>query len=379
MCVCVSGPVVFTRWGSNTCPPHTTKLYNSFIAGSSTLSKTHLNRGGSFNFLCMHPEPQYLEGSSDDHQAQSNVLYGTQYYAAGTLKLIGDAACAVCQDNSTTAVYVQWGRKQCSNGHTTQYSGLIMSSWHSSHKAENVCVDAQRARSNNQKTPHSFSGLHVSLMFGRAKGEKKYPYAPALSCAVCSPVKPTRIFTRWGSRKCSSSPQVRKLYDGFMAESRSVNVRGGGANMLCMHPDPQHARGLSAKQDFTNRLFGEVYAASGIKALDKNPGREAACAVCEYEDTSAVYVQWGRVSCSNGHPTQYSGMIMTSRIENYKTELICVDHQRAVHATSDSKLERGGKLYLTEMLDGAMDETKYPTFRELACAVCSANNNTRRE
>ena len=149
--------------------------------------------------------------------------------------------------------------------------------------------------------------------------------------------------------------------------------------MLCMHPYPQHARRLSSKQDVTNRLFGEEYAASGIKALDKNTGREAACAVCEYEDTSAVYVQWGRVNCSNGHTTQYSGMIMTSRTANYKTEFICVDHQRAVYATNDSKSLRGGKLYLTEMLSGAMDEIKYPKFRELACAVCSANNNTRRE
>ena len=265
---------------------------------------------------------------------------------------------------------------RCSNGHTTQYSGLIMSSWHSSHKAENVCVDAQRARSNNQKTPVSVSGLHISVMRGRAKGEKKYPFGAVLSCAVCSPVKPTRISTRWGSRKCSSSPQVRKLYDGFVAESRSTRQQGGGANLLCMHPDPQHARRLSSKQDVTNRLFGEEYAASGIKALDKNPGGDAACAVCEYEDTSAVYLQWGRVSCSNGHTTQYSGMIMTSLTRNYKTGLICVDHQRAVR---DSKSRIRGQLYLTEMWNGAMDETKYPKHRELACAVCSANNNTRRE
>jgi hypothetical protein len=39
-----------------------------------------------------------------------------------------DAACALCQRPGALQTYVQWGRTNCSNGHTTEYYGLIMAS-----------------------------------------------------------------------------------------------------------------------------------------------------------------------------------------------------------------------------------------------------------
>ena len=370
----VSGPVVFTRWGSSTCPPHTTKLYNSFMAGSSSLL-----RGGGYNFLCMHPEPQPPIGHDDEHHEESNRLRGTQYIASyDKKKPLGDAACAVCQDNTATAVYVQWGRTRCSNGHTTQYSGTIMSSSHDGHKAKNVCVDSQQTLSNNAKITHNWgSGLYSTVMDAGASDEDRYPKERKLACAVCSPVAPTRILTHWGSRTCPSSRNIRKLYDGFVAGSQSELIQGGGASFLCMHPNPQHAGNVSETAEYINRLNGVEYVSNGV--LDKNGDQDAACAVCEYADTPAVYVQWGRVRCSNGHTTQYSGLIMSSHYASFKAENICVDLQRAVHPHSHKERQAGGRLYSSESRSGAIDERKYPTNREAACAVCSANNNTRRE
>ena len=42
-------------------------------------------------------------------------------------------------------MYVQWGRKTCTNDHNTEYYGVIMSSHHGQKKNEFICVDWERA------------------------------------------------------------------------------------------------------------------------------------------------------------------------------------------------------------------------------------------
>merc|ERR1712025_1159091 len=55
------------------------------------------------------------------------------------------AACAVCEHESAASVYVQWGRKTCSNDQQTVYSGLMMSVSSLGKKAELICVDWERS------------------------------------------------------------------------------------------------------------------------------------------------------------------------------------------------------------------------------------------
>ena len=129
-----------------------------------------------------------------------------------------------------------------------------MSSFSQSRKAENVCVYTERALIHTTTTPSKIrdSGLFASLMSRGASDEKQYPGQKKLSCAVCSPVKPSSIHTRWGSRKCSSSGRARKLYAGFMAAARPDFLQGGGANYLCMHPTPTHAGDILNKDAYVN-------------------------------------------------------------------------------------------------------------------------------
>ena len=325
----------------------------------------------------MHPEPQPPVGYNDGHQQESNTLHVTQYFDLDGNN-IGDVACAVCLDNDVTAVYVQWGRMQCSNGHTTQYNGTIMASLYSSFKAENLCVDSQNTLSNKDEIEQSSkSGLFSTIIYSGAIDKKQYTWRKELTCAVCSPVDRARVFTHWGSRTCPTSRNSRKLYDGFMAGSRGQVYRGGGANFLCMHPLPEHPNQIENKN--LNRLSGVEYGDNEMKAMDKNVFGDAACVVCEYVDTPAIYVQWGRVRCSNGHTTQYSGLVMSTKNSVYKSEHICVDLERAVHPASSEKIATASKLFIAEMYKGAMDASKYPHQREVACAVCSSNANNPRE
>ena len=82
----------------------------------------------------MHPNPQWPKGYSNGSQ-QGNLLYGVEYEnqgsSVGNRNHDKDAACVVCQDPSVSNVYVQWGRTSCSNGHKTEYNGvLLQKGWH---------------------------------------------------------------------------------------------------------------------------------------------------------------------------------------------------------------------------------------------------------
>jgi hypothetical protein len=106
-------------------------------------------------------------------------------------------------------------------------------------------------------------------------------------------------------------------------------------------------------------------------AADKNGNQDAACVVCEHAGAVQTYVQWGRQSCTNGHHTEYNGLVMANHYTYHKSEYICVDYERAAHATSDAADQNGALLYTTEMERGSSDEAQYPHDREVGCAVCS--------
>merc|ERR1711959_635712 len=162
------------------------------------------------------------------------------------------------------------------------------------------------------------------------------------------------VYTRWGTKSCPS--ETIKLYDGFIAGSH-YGHNGGGANYLCMHPAPQYPKGYSDADNNGNLLYGTEYQNTG--ALDKNHDGDAACAVCQHKTSTVVYTQWGRTSCSNGHNLEYTGYLMSTHYGQNKAENICVDKERAVHATSHGGDQNGSLLYTSEMEGGAADEGEY--------------------
>ena len=106
----------------------------------------------------------------------------------------GYAACAVCQPiDGAVEVYVQWGRTNCSSGHSTEYSGLVMSQWYSSAQKtqENACVDREREMRPNSVAGHLGGDslgarLYTTEMRGGSSDEALYPQYREVACAVCS-------------------------------------------------------------------------------------------------------------------------------------------------------------------------------------------------
>ena len=172
--------------------------------------------------------------------------------------------------------------------------------------------------------------LYTTEMEAGSSDEAKYPPNKEVGCAVCSVSEAQgSVYPRWGSRSCPAG--ANKLYEGFMA-GEQYGHRGGGANYLCMHPDPEIPSGASSADNNGNLLYGTEYENTG--ALDKNNDKDAACAMCQRPLARQTYVQWGRQTCSNGHLLEYKGLIMADRHNHHKSEHVCVDFERAAHSAS---------------------------------------------
>jgi len=183
VCSSYEHKALYARWGSRSCPTGNNMLYEGFMASGHSG-----HRGSGANTLCMHNDPEFPPGYSSGNQ-DGNLLYGMEYLNTGALDLNhkGDAACVVCEHDSASNVFTQWGRVTCSNNYRTEYSGLIMSSYYSQHKGESVCVDLKRATHPRSSSTHDSGGLlYTSEMIAGASDE--YLYAPhnELACAVCS-------------------------------------------------------------------------------------------------------------------------------------------------------------------------------------------------
>jgi hypothetical protein len=367
--VCQARKPVYTRWGSRNCPSGSTRMYEGFMASSH-----YSHNGGGVNSLCM-TEHSFPPPGAYTHSNQGNLLYGMEYENSGTIDKNHDqdAACAVCEyDEQDAQIYTEWGRYgSCStDGHVKVYEGLVMSTAYTEQKGENVCVDMERAahHGNHYDEGHNHNGgrLYTTEMEGGSSHENWYPHNLEIGCTVCATPTDKAVYTRWGSRTCPDNST--KMYEGFMANAH-YHHHGGGFNTLCMTEHSEPPPGASHGDNHGNRLYGMEYTNTG--AIDKNHDRDAACVVCQHDEASYTFTQWGRFgNCSHGFNKLYDGLIMSNRYDYYKSDNLCVDIERAYHEGDSSSNNDGGALYTSEMESGASNEQWYPHDIELGCTVC---------
>ena len=362
---CAGRRAVFTRWGSRSCPEGTKKLYDGFLAGGY-----HTHNGSGSNYICMHPQPENPAGANGGNQ-NGALLYGVEYENTGAVDKNHDkdAACVVCEHESLASVYVQWGRKTCSGKHETVYWGIIMADHYKHKKSTFICVDWERGYHRENNNGNQNGGLLYTSEVESGSAGDEYGHDIEVSCAVCAGLlKNTAVYTRWGSLKCPSG--TRQIYDGWVGGG-AHNQNGSGANLMCMHPEPQQPEGASTGNQNGALIYGTEYENTG--AVDKNHDNDAGCAVCEKMGVVSVYVQWGRKTCTNADKTEYYGIIMAQHYTQQKGEFLCVDWERAVHKENNNGNQNGALLYTTEMEGGASDEKMYPHDHEVSCAVCSSS------
>ena len=357
----------YVHWGSRSCDNGAELLYDGFIAGS------HYTQGGQgANYLCMHPNVQWPELVHSGNDDQS-ILYPTEYEVASSVdpNTVGhdhEAACAMCVRPSSASTYVQWGRTSCSNGHTAEYTGYVMSTTYSQAKSEFICVDSARVPAAGSSSGSQDGALLYFTEFDAVIGGSGYVTNKEVACTVCSVLEISSPYVHWGSRSCDNGAEL--LYDGFIAGSHYTQG-GQGANYLCMHPNVQWPELVHSGNDDQSILYPTEYeVASSVDPNTVGHDHEAACAMCVRPSSASTYVQWGRTSCSNGHTAEYTGYVMSTTYSQAKSEFICVDSARVPAAGSSSGSQDGALLYFTEF-DAVIGGSGYVTNKEVACTVCS--------
>ena len=165
-----------------------------------------------------------------------------------------------------------------------------MASYYNHKKSEHICVDYRlQSHAASAKANNDGNLLYSARMHSGAADEDAYKPFSEVGCAVCSTTVGAP-YPRYGHRECPTG--ARKLYSGFMASAQYQHP-GGGANTLCMHPNPQPIRAgaVSTHQSYYAALYGMEYQNTG--AADKSHDVDAACAMCERAGTVQTYVQWG--------------------------------------------------------------------------------------
>ena len=101
-----------------------------------------------------------------------------------------DAACVICQMSSgSVSPYVQWGRKTCSNGAKSEYTGLVMTNFHTNNgRHEYICVDMERAIHKTSQAASEHGGWLMTTEFEDAAvyGLDKYGGNKEIACVLCA-------------------------------------------------------------------------------------------------------------------------------------------------------------------------------------------------
>ncbi len=183
-----SGGVVYTRWGSRSCPDN---IGSDLLYIGRTSGSRESFAGGASNYLCMPEAPEYTLPFSTDNQFDLNILDGVEYMnpLGGTSR--ADVACAVCAVEKRNMQVMIPAITTCPPNWTEEYEGYLMSESSFSHRTTYICVD-----SSLEFTPFTLGGTtagylhHVKPSCNQAGlpcvGADAYSAIRELQCVVCT-------------------------------------------------------------------------------------------------------------------------------------------------------------------------------------------------
>ena len=177
-----SGGVIYSRWGSNSCPTTsgTVRVYEGRMGG------THPLDGGASNHLCMPLNPEYTLPVRAGVQGFSTI-YGTEYSnPVQTQASEENAPCAICSATTREQVLMIPARTSCPTSWTREYYGYLMSGRRNEQPKSFVCVDRSLGRVPGGRGNEAASDLyHVEA---DCTGLLCPPYSnyKELTCVVCT-------------------------------------------------------------------------------------------------------------------------------------------------------------------------------------------------
>ena len=172
------------------------------------------------------------------------------------------------------------------------------------------------------------------------------------------------IYTRWGNSLCPDVPGTQLVYAGKTGGSFANN--GGGANHICMPPNPDYILATRRWIQGYAYVYGTEYENPIVGTDDSN----VPCAVC-YTTRSTVMMIPAKTSCPPSWTKEYIGYLMTERQDLQRSMYECVDSNQEPIPETRPLNRNGALLYHVEASCNGMDCPPYDPEKELACVVCT--------
>ena len=177
-----SGGVVYTRWGSHSCPsnPGTELVYAGRVGGSQ-----YGDRGGGSNHLCMPPDPDYTLQVQSGVQGRTYV-YGSEYEFTIVARNSDNVPCTVCSVSTRLQVLMIPAKTNCPASWTREYYGYLMTEHRKNYRSSFICVDRNQETVTGSQGHTPASDLyHVEA---HCSGMACPPYVnyKELTCVVCT-------------------------------------------------------------------------------------------------------------------------------------------------------------------------------------------------
>ena len=176
------GGVVYTRWGSNSCPsvPGTLLVYAGRATGTH-----YTHKGGGANHLCLPSDPQYTLKHIDGDRKHA-YLWGSEYQSPILGQHDLNVACAVCLAETRETMLMIPAQTDCPTSWTREYYGYLMTEHHNHHRSTFECIDkSQEPIPGNHGNQDGALFYHVEV---NCNGIDCPPYNPSkeLNCVVCT-------------------------------------------------------------------------------------------------------------------------------------------------------------------------------------------------
>ena len=172
------------------------------------------------------------------------------------------------------------------------------------------------------------------------------------------------IYTRWGNSLCPEVPGTKLVYAGKTGGSFATH--GGGANHICMPPNPDYTLQTRSGTQGYAYVYGAEYENPIVGTDDSN----VPCAVC-FTTRETVMMIPAKTSCPPSWTKEYIGYLMTGRRDLQRSTYECVDSSQEPVPETKSFNGNGALFYHVEAQCNGMDCPPYDLEKELTCVVCT--------
>ena len=176
------------------------------------------------------------------------------------------------------------------------------------------------------------------------------------------------MYIRWGRTVCPNVTGTELVYEGIAAGSWYTHS-GGGSNYLCLPKDPEYSNYRPGVQS-DSTVYGAEYETFGEPPLGHVNDHNVPCAVC-CTSRSKHFMLPGKNTCPTTWTLEYSGYLMTDRINHSKKTYECIDKDPESIPGSHTTNTDGALFYLVEAVCTGIPCPPYEPEKELTCAVCT--------